>query len=272
MNIHIKEVVVKHFDKFKDLKGIEILLDFGLTNSDYLIRESTIDVLKAVKHPNDKIIIERLISELKNVDPDVRENAVKILGELESNEEVKKQLLLISINDEDYSVRHQGVEALKNLKNDYILEYLLTEAIENDNYAMRDNAAQVIKEIGDTSAFKSILSKLNDRNIKIKKNAIVALGNIEDSEAVEPLLLILKEKNSSIEGYVIEALERLKDHRAIEPLIAILKDESSKSRTKASHALSWITRKNFDFGSDSYEEWQKWWKENKEEFLKKHEK
>jgi hypothetical protein len=55
------------------------------------------------------------------------------------------------------------------------------------------------------------------------------------------------------------------DPRAVEPLIAALKDEKFQFKARAAEALKKITGK--DFGQKP-EEWQKWWMENRESFLK----
>ncbi|MFB0566676.1 MAG: HEAT repeat domain-containing protein [Candidatus Aminicenantaceae bacterium] len=80
------------------------------------------------------------------------------------------------------------------------------------------------------------------------------------------LLSALKDGNWEVSYYATKALGELGDPRAVEPLITALKDEESSIRRDAADSLKNITGE--DFGEDQ-EKWQKWWKENKEKFLKK---
>lgn len=72
-------------------------------------------------------------------------------------------------------------------------------------------------------------------------------------------------KNVEMSLYTVASLGEIMDYRAIEPLIATLYDENHEVKKKAIWALKKITGE--DFGED-LGKWQKWWKKNKEKFIK----
>ncbi len=109
------------------------------------------------------------------------------------------------------------------------------------------------------------VSALKDKDSGVRWAAAYALGKIKDPRAVEPLISALKDEHSSVRKAAAKALGELKDPRAVEPLISALRDKYSGVRWEAAEALQSITGENF---GENYEEWSRWWNENKGRFLK----
>jgi len=102
-----------------------------------------------------------------------------------------------------------------------------------------------------------------NKKIDIKQN----LEKLKEKHNIEGIIKYLGSSalDYSARNQAVEILGNLKDPRAIEPLIAALKDANSPVRKSAAISLTKITGK--DFGQYP-EEWQKWWEQNKDEFLR----
>jgi len=154
---------------------------------------------------------------------------------------------------------------------------------------VKKTAAKALVKIG-RPAVEPLIAALKNRRSEIRCEAAWELGEIKDPRAVEPLIALLKDGDSIVRRYTAPALGKIKDPRAVEALIAELKDENALIQEvfidpslkehpyllsyltglmgfneAAKKALEEITGHNF---SDTVE-WQKWWEQNKEKFLKK---
>lgn len=110
------------------------------------------------------------------------------------------------------------------------------------------------------------LKALKDEGRGTRLSLIWALGEIKDSRAVRPLIASLKDaptlcRWNSPQGSALEKIGK----PAVGPLIAALKDEDNDFRSEVARVITKITGK--DFGENLIK-WQKWWKENRRDFLK----
>ena len=71
----------------------------------------------------------------------------------------------------------------------------------------------------------------------VRNAAAGVLGQIGDTRAVEPLIAALKDESWGVRHYAAEALGQIGDTRAVELLIAALKDRDSNVREAAAGAL-----------------------------------
>ena len=106
------------------------------------------------------------------------------------------------------------------------------------------------------------LDVFKDMNDNICCSAAQILGKIGDSRAVEPLILGMRFISEYHRPALIEALGELGDPRAIEHIIPRIRGDT-RSHLKALKKLT-----GQDFGR-SRKKWKKWWKENKDKYLKK---
>lgn len=97
----------------------------------------------------------------------------------------------------------------------------LINALQNNDYSVRESAAEALGSIKDTRAVGPLIIAIADHNPSVGKAAIEALGLIEDNRAVEPLIFALNERNTTSAA---KALGALKDPRAVDPLIIALKE------------------------------------------------
>ncbi len=156
-------------------------------------------------HPTKDASVNDLIEKMRNVNKDIREDAIKALVQ-------KGQL---------------AIEAL-------------IEALQDNNPMVRKNAAWALGEIRDTLAVEPLISKLPDKAHEVREYAAGALGKIKDNRAVEPLSNTLKDKNLDVRLTVIASLGEIKDTSAVLPLIESLQDTITNVRRYAAEALGII--------------------------------
>lgn len=83
---------------------------------------------------------------------------------------------------------------------------------------------------------------------------------------IKQLITKLDSKDLFIRGQVVDELVKI-GAPAVEPLIRALRDESPVVKAYALEALKEITGENL--GQEPFE-WERWWEENGEYFLKRH--
>lgn len=145
-------------------------------------------------------------------DPDIREAAVRVLGE---DVEANVPRLVPMLDDRDGGVRKLALKYLKGLKIDGIEDKLVSllgdpdvETRQFASYALRDNAT--------SASVEALLDTVKNDNDKMTRaNCIISLGNIGDTRAVLPLIDILDNGEEALYAHVFIALGALKADEAI---------------------------------------------------------
>ena len=124
----------------------------------------------------------------------------------------------------------------------------LIDALNDKDRSVQLKAIVALGKIADKRSVESLITMLKNKDEMLRSQAIEALGNIKDARAVEPLIEVLMEKNSINCISAIEALKKIKDRRAIEPLVKFLEDQHANVRKTAASALSvigWVPKDQF---------------------------
>jgi HEAT repeat protein len=287
----VRENAALALGEIKDPRAVEPL-SIALRDSEYVVTVLAAKALGEIGKP----AVEVLIAALKDPSPDVRMNAAQALGEIKDERAIEP--LRAAMNDSDSSVRGHATTAFGKIGKSAPekLPGNLTEDLKSQDPAKRAEVVRVLGDMKDRRAVEPLIAALKDESWQVRRNAAMALGEIKDARAVEPLIAALrddvvevresvpfglakigepalgplisalKEQNKYVRGNAAMALLIMKDYRAVEPLIAALRDPDNYVRHRASSALSHITGKYF---GDRAEEWQAWWDQVKEEYLKK---
>ena len=101
----------------------------------------------------------------------------------------------------------------------------LINALKDDEWRVRWQAAETLGEIGDVRAIKPLINILKDENNGVRSNSIISLVKIGEP-AVELLINALKDKEWQMKGHAAETLGEIGDVNAVIPLISTLKDEN----------------------------------------------
>jgi HEAT repeat protein len=93
---------------------------------------------------------------------------------------------------------------------------ILIEYLEDDDWVVREAAADVLGKIGDVRAVEPLIERLrNDQDTGVKELAAKGLGLIGDSRPVDLLVEMIPIKVLRI--LAVEALEKIKDIEALRP-------------------------------------------------------
>jgi HEAT repeat protein len=148
--------------------------------------------------------------------------------------------LIVDLKDENPNIRSDAAEQLGKTGNSHAV-VPLTTVLETDNvWSVRKWAAWALGEINDRRAFDPLIRALQHMDWIIRVKAAEVLGKIGDSSAVEPLISALQDENSYVYSQVTWALGEICDDRAVIPMIEALRKEIPAVRINAAIALGKI--------------------------------
>ena len=191
---------------------------------------------------------------------------IRILGKIGKPAVVP---LIGKLDDLNKDVTELSVRILGDIK-DTVAVRPLIKLLNQDNYNIRSNVCESLGKIGDKSAFQDLSLRMGDSVEVVRKSAAVALGRIKDVQAIpylirglsdkhysvrmtsansltelgepsiKPLLALLDNSTGDALYLTIESLGRLKSKQAVIPLIARLKDRDWATRAFTVEALEQI--------------------------------
>jgi HEAT repeat protein len=193
-----------------------------------------------------------LLSQLKDRDPAVRNNALDDLWTLRDHHAVKDRLLGM-LKDKDPSVRDKAVYLLGQLKENDLAGPLLT-MLEDDNETVRLRALQALGSLNDARIPDANIRMLHDPAFYVRTTAIGNVRRTRDRRAVESLIGFFHtiERFNNDDDFIatlsIGALGTIGDVRAVDPLIDTLDGQfeiecSPSLRIAAAEALGTLKDK-----------------------------
>jgi hypothetical protein len=181
---------------------------------------------------------EEVIYGLKSTDEDVREEAVRALGELNDPRAINP--LILALKDENRYVRREAAKSLGRIGDEKAISALIEALRDEDRYA-REGAAEGLAEMKE-KAFGPLIRALNDMDWHVRMGAIIALRIIGDRNAVPKIIDALGDENRFVRREAVKSLGRIGDERVIEPLTGALQDEDTSVRMRAVSALAKFSR------------------------------
>lgn len=182
-----------------------------------------------------KKIIVKLLEEMDQpLSLPLKIQALKALSQIIAPETSK--LLTKALEDNNYQVRQCAAEGLGPLGDASTAQSLIT-ALTDEDRNVRKAVAEALGRIGEPSAINAITIALSDEDSNVRRSAAHALGNIGDSAALQPLIIALKDNDQDVRYSAARALGDLKASAAVEPLIYALNDKSGIVREIAAFAL-----------------------------------
>jgi HEAT repeat protein len=140
--------------------------------------------------------------------------------------------LIIALQDNDWNVRLNAIEALRNCKDKRIVESLI-QAITDEDEDIRWRAAEALGNIGDSEAIVSLVKALKDNDWNVRMMAAEALGNIDDTRAVDHLIEALKDDNVNVRLRAVEALYKKGDEKSVEQVKFFFNNLEDEGNTKS---------------------------------------
>jgi HEAT repeat protein len=195
---------------------------------------------ESIRHPSDKAKVkfegafEDVIKALHNDDEEVREEAVRALGELNDPRAVEP--LISILNDDNRYIRREAAKSLGRIGDERAIIPLINGLKDEDRYG-REGAAEGLGEMGE-KAVEPLIDAMDDPDWHVRMGAAIALRIIGEKEAIDPLINALDDENRFVRREATKSLGRIGDRRAVEPLIAALKDPDRSVRMRAVSALA----------------------------------
>lgn len=173
----------------------------SLTSNDPELQKQATSELVDIGHPS----VKPLLKSLQNQDWKIKWHASEVLGKIGDERAVPG--LIETMGDENSGVRSKSMIALVEIGEPSV--DLLVNALSNDNWKIRRQAAEALGVIGLKRSVKPLIQTLEDENSGVRKTAAESLGNIGDKRAINPLNNLLKDDNLEVQAVVSDALEKL---------------------------------------------------------------
>jgi HEAT repeat protein len=174
--------------------------------------------------------------------PDLKEYAIRALGEIGPSAKAAVPALKNALHDEDKSNRVEIAKALWHIEQQpEDVVPIFADILENDPDARYD-CAECIKEMGPwaAAAVPALIKALQDNEDTTRSNVAEALGEIgpQAAAAIPALIETLEhDKYCFAKGNAAEALGKIGDEKAVPLLIDALKNEDTSIRFNAIDAL-----------------------------------
>jgi len=157
-------------------------------------------------------------------DPAIRDIAVETLKKLgairDRIDQVMDQLRDVEETELREGARQEAVISLHPIGRPSV--EILIEYLEDDDWVVREAAADVLGKIGDVRAVEPLIRRLQkDKDTGVKELAAKGLGLIGDSRPVDLLIDMIPIKPLRV--LAVEALEKIKDIEALRPHAEIFK-------------------------------------------------
>ena len=181
--------------------------------------------------------------------------------------------LIKALKDRDRDVRIRAASALGYFKDPRVVEPLI-HALKDKDQDVRDNAAMALSVIKDPRAIEPLVEALERNDLtEYAQHIIWYINKWGDPGFIEPLLELLDHEDIEVRKSIRWSLEDfpLLDVRVADKFVEQL------SREKSCEVISYINDSLEKITGQEYpgklekaaEWWQQWWKQNREEFIKK---
>jgi HEAT repeat protein len=147
--------------------------------------------------------------------------------------------LIESLKDDDFDVRETAANALGRIGGERAIEHLIP-LLNDDDSDVRETAANVLGGIGGERVIEYLIPLLNDDEYYVIWGAANALGRIGGERVIEYLIPLLKDNECEVRETAANALGRIGDEGAIEHLIPLLKDDNSGVKREVADAFGEI--------------------------------
>ena len=179
--------------------------------------------------------IEVLQSQLMSDDIRIRQEAIKGLRRLKSNEAVAP--LSVALADEDRKVRVKAIYALAYIGGDDAVAALAATS-GDENAWVRAETAYALGTLGGDTAIQVLRHALHDADADVRESAIEAFTEIGGGQSAHALAIALQDTDASLRVDAVEALGEIGGETALRLLNQASEDQDSAVRKAANDALA----------------------------------
>ena len=245
----VRWVAAEALGELGDARAVAPLID-RLNDDDYVRGVASVALSKL----GDARAVAPLIDRLADCDPTVRLVAAEALGKFGDAQAVAPLIdrLVDNVGMYGTTVREAATAALERIDPSWreseaarAAVPALLQRLNDDEYEIREVAAEALCELRDTRAVVPLIDRLKDNYHSIREVAAKALGALGDARAVAPLITALADGNSILGKAAMAALERIDPswreseaaRAAVPTLLQRLGDDNFGVRRGASMAL-----------------------------------
>jgi HEAT repeat protein len=229
-NANVRSQAVLAMGEMRYAESVDGLIHILTTETDFGVLEDATWALVRLG----QAALEPVIALLTHLNPTVRHNAVHTLSKLCDEKAVPA--LITTLADTDDAVRLKAAFALGQIGAVQALPALIA-MLTDEQLDVRVTVADVLEKFGPRAVAPLIL-KLQDTNWRVRDQAADILGRIGTENCVEPLLAALHDARWEVRFTVVNALREIGDTRAIEPVRNLLNDENPHVAKMASMTLT----------------------------------
>jgi hypothetical protein len=244
--------------------GVGPLLE-GLQSSNAVIRSaiiSTFDLGYAGKVGSDPAFRKTALEWIKSPDPELRRFAVEYVG-------LAPEDLLFAMHDEDSKVAGIAGESMMEVLTlrPEGKKYLpaIQEMLKDKNPAAREAAVLALRGVHVTIPRADLLQFFKVPNLFVIATACTKLKQEGEDISNEDVIPLLQNTDPSVRAFGLKTLYHDVQKSSIELALPLLKDPEQIVRRRACDFLADLTGQ--DFSADEPAQWEKWWVENKANFV-----
>lgn len=171
----------------------------------------------------------QLVSALNSPDEWVKTSVIDLLEKMESKN-VQKEISILMLKDPSVKVRSRAAFFLGNLPDSETVGELI-KAVEDENWLVRQNALEALGKLSSEDAVAFLLDKLSEPTNTDKADIITSLGYHRFPGVAEQLIPFLK--IGELKFITISALGKLGDPIALPPIRAISKKLTHPTRKRS---------------------------------------
>jgi HEAT repeat protein/Cdc6-like AAA superfamily ATPase len=212
-----------------------------LDHNNYIVRANAAFAALGLRGIDNDRIISRLAEALQdeNEHEYFRESAARTLSALGNPKAIPA--LTSALQDSSMHVREKAVEGLGDLSDQTAFDPLFKIALEDQSPIVRWSAAHALGKIDAKAAMQSLLEVIENENYKMRERAAEAIEHLESEEVIPTLVELLENykqyRYSYIYSKAAKGLERIGTETAIQGLIQALKNLDFKVCRAAINAL-----------------------------------
>lgn len=177
--------------------------------------------------------IDTLVPVLGNATEYVRESAISILTKIGAP---AAERLKEALDSPDALTRAGAARSLGDIGDKTAIKPLVRK-LEDASPYVKTEAAIALYKLGDKSHVDMITSGLGVELIPARRAAAIAIRDVVEKPAFEPLLKATKDGDKQVRTAAVRALGKVKDTRVIAPLIEAIRAKDDIIRSAAADAL-----------------------------------
>lgn len=147
--------------------------------------------------------------------------------------------LVHALQSDDSALREQAAQALLRLRDREAIPGLI-QSLGSPAPSVRSLAARLLGALGDTSAADALTASLRDPDAGVRGAAAQSLGELRASQAATSLLQTLHDDDPTVKVKSIWAIGQISSPQAVDPLVGLLRHTSPSIRLEATKALGAI--------------------------------